>query len=89
MKLLVLILVFVTSLSTQAAGDLGVGAMLGVPTGITAKKKLYQSRMVDGAMGWAFGRNTHLLIQGSYLWNYEKSIYLDNQPLDTYWELVA
>jgi len=38
--------------------NLGLGIILGSPTGISAKKIINKSNAIDGAISWSFGDNS-------------------------------
>ncbi len=85
MKLLLSILVLVASTTCFANKDLGVGFILGHPTGVTARKWVEDARSIDAAMGWSFGRDPNLLIQGAYVFHFKDALYFNDQhPLDAY-----
>lgn len=70
---------------TFAAGDLGVGFMIGQPVGVTAKKWTSSSQAIDAGAGWSIGRNPHFSLHSDYLWHKENALYFqDSTPLDLY-----
>jgi hypothetical protein len=83
MKTLILILLL-TLTTAQAAGDLGVGVMVGETTGFTAKK-ITGENAIDAGMGWSLGNNSHFQIHSDWLWNKTDALYFqDARPLDLY-----
>lgn len=81
--------VFVTTFA-YGAGDLGVGGMLGNPTGVSMKKWLENDQAIDGGIGFSLGSDTNLTIHSDYLFQSTGAlIFNDNQPLDLYYGLGA
>ena len=66
---LVLILLCCTKISPAAAEvrDLGVGLILGEPTGFTVKYMKSDTDAIDGAVAWSFTDNSHFHIHADYL----------------------
>jgi hypothetical protein len=87
MKTLVLIILTLLSTTVFAAGrDLGLGVMLGNPTGLNGKYWLGNNRAVDGGLAYSFGRHTDLSIHSDYLLHNDSAFYLnDTHPLDLYY----
>lgn len=76
------------SLSAFAVGDIGVGLMLGYPTGVTAKKILANGQAVDAGAGFSIGGNNTFQIHADYLFNKQDALYWnDKDPLDLYFGL--
>lgn len=46
---------------------IGLGLIVGEPTGIVAKKWLSETAAVDGAVAWSFGGDDSLHLHGDYL----------------------
>lgn len=62
--------VFSPSVSrADASGPLGVGIVLGDPTGVSANYRLSSERSVDAALAWAFGSDPGFQIHSDYLWH--------------------
>ncbi|MFZ1947286.1 MAG: DUF3996 domain-containing protein [bacterium] len=55
--------------SLSQAGPLGVGVVLGEPTGLTAKQWLGRGHAVDAAAAWSFADATALHFQMDYLFH--------------------
>ncbi len=52
--------------------SLGLGIILGEPTGISIKLWLSEKSAVDGSIAWSLIENSHLHLHGDYLWhNYD------------------
>jgi hypothetical protein len=64
-------MLFLLSRPSIAAGDFGIGLVLGEPTGISAKYWLSQkSRALDFALAWSLNRRDHIYMHADYLWHY-------------------
>ncbi len=51
------------------AGDFGLGAMFGAPTGLSMKYWFTESTALDGALAWHFGDDQRLQIHADHLWH--------------------
>lgn len=67
--------------------DIGVGIILGEPTGITIKKWLSASMALDGAIAWSFGNESALHLHADYLFHKRLSIKGRNDGLLLYYGL--
>jgi hypothetical protein len=87
LKTIVVVILFVLSQSVLAASkDLGLGVMIGNPTGFAGKKWLGQGRAVDGGLAWSFGKHSNVSMHGDYLLHTESAFYFnDVHPLDLYY----
>lgn len=61
------ILVAVFSTNVCANGDLGVGVMVGEPTGLSVKYWLDDRQAIDGAAGWSFSGKDSFHLHADYL----------------------
>lgn len=78
--------ILLISSTAFAAGEMGIGAMLGNPTGINAKYWLSEKNAVDGGAGLSLGKKTNLSLHSDYLFHSEGAlIFQDNHPLDLYY----
>jgi hypothetical protein len=79
--------IFLALLSLNVvAGDLGIGAMIGSPTGLSAKYKLGDGKAIDGGFGMTLGRNSKANIHSDYLFHTNDALYFDDKhPLDLYY----
>jgi hypothetical protein len=69
----------------HAAGELGVGFMIGQPIGVTAKKWLKSTQAIDAGAGRTIGRDPHFNLHSDYLWHKTDALYFqDDTPLDFY-----
>lgn len=55
--------------TTSSAGKLGVGLIVGEPTGISAKYWLNDTLALDGAVGWSSHDHTDLYLHSDVLWH--------------------
>ena len=55
--------------ASHAQDELGVGVILGEPTGLTAKQWLSSEHAVDAAVAWTFSNDTRIQIHGDYLYH--------------------
>ena len=53
--------------SAHAQKELGVGIMLGEPSGISVKQWLSKSTAIDGGFAWSFSKDTAIQIHADYL----------------------
>lgn len=67
--------------------DLGVGFMIGEPTGLTAKAWSGGGNAIDVGLAWSFaGPNDGITIQGDYIWhNYNVFSEVDSGTLPLYY----
>ncbi|MBY0518216.1 MAG: hypothetical protein K2P81_15005 [Bacteriovoracaceae bacterium] len=85
MKTLLFLIVMTLSSMALAAGDLGVGFILGAPTGVTGKKWVKSGQAIDAAAAWTIGANPNFRLHSDYLWHKEDALYFnETQPLDIY-----
>lgn len=69
-----------------ASGNLGIGAMVGNPTGLSAKYWLGGTSAVDGGVGLSFGKKTNFSIHSDYLFHSDGAlVFQDSHPLDVYY----
>lgn len=86
MKSFILALLIVFSSTAFAQGQMGVGAMIGNPTGLNAKYWLSETKAVDGGMAFSLGKKTRFQIHSDYLFhNNGELVFQDNHPLDLYY----
>jgi len=53
----------------KAQNELGVGVILGEPTGLSAKKWLSSEHAIDAALAWSFSHDTRIQVHGDYLYH--------------------
>lgn len=84
----ILALILVTSTAFAAAGEKGVGFMLGNPTGLNGKMWLDDEHAVDGGFALSLGKHTNLSIHSDYLFQNDSAFFLnDVHALDLYYGL--
>lgn len=83
-----LVLLLTTSTLLAASGDMGIGFMLGNPTGLNGKYWLNDQHAVDGGLALSLGKHTNLSLHSDYLLHNDAAFYLnDVYPLDLYYGL--
>jgi hypothetical protein len=86
MKKILLSALLVFSSASYAESDLGIGAMVGNPTGINVKYWLDGDKAVDGGAGLSFGKKTNFSMHSDYLFHSEGAlVFQDAHPLDVYY----
>jgi len=74
--------------AVQAANkNVGVGIILGAPTGFSFKADLDSVNSIDAALAWSESISVH--VHADYLWNKPKLFFLDNYPIDAYYGIGA
>lgn len=73
---LLLIGLFVPSASAQ--NDLGIGVILGEPTGLSAKKWLSNEHAIDAGLAWSFSHDDRVQIHGDYLYHRVRAFSTDD-----------
>lgn len=71
------------------SGNLGVGVILGEPTGISAVYQLADTRHIAGAAAWSFSGKTSIHLHGDYLFYNRGIIEVDKGSLPLYYGLGA
>lgn len=88
MKVVLALIVFVATAEAFAGGNLGIGAMVGNPTGLNAKYWLSKSNAVDGGMAFSLGKHSRFSLHSDYLFHNEGAlVFNDKHPLDFYYGL--
>src|SRR6476469_2137279 len=87
MKNIILALfVCLISLPVFALGELGIGAIVGSQTGLSAKYWLGEKTAVDGAMAFALGRHSQFSMHSDYLFHSDGAlVFQDTHPLDVFY----
>lgn len=84
MKYFVMILTFISF--SAYGGPLGIGAMIGSPTGLSGKYKLDDNKALDGGLGLSLGRHSRVNLHSDYLFHNNDALYFDDKhPLDLYY----
>lgn len=53
----------------RAQDELGIGIILGEPTGLSAKKWLSSEHAIDAALAWSFSHDTRIQLHADYLYH--------------------
>jgi hypothetical protein len=77
-------ILFFTVNTARAVDSFGIGAILGEPTGVSAKFDLDGFHAVDLAAAWSFGNANAFLIHADYLWHKKNLFPIDRRPIDLY-----
>ena len=80
-------MIFLIGLSAQA-DDVGLGVVLGSPTGFTGKWTLSKENAIDGVLAWDF-RDDYFHVHGDYLWLKNAGLRVDKVNLDWYFGVGA
>ena len=70
----------------SARADVGLGVIIGSPTGISGKYTFSSDHAIDGALAWDLN-DDHVHFHGEYLWLKDKGLRLDSLVLDWYFGL--
>ena len=84
--LLVFALVLFASLpATAQPKGLGLGVIIGEPTGISFKKWVNKNQAVDGAVAWSFGNEDAFHLHLDYLFHNRRLIQIDRNSIPFYY----
>lgn len=82
------VLMLMTSGLYAAQGELGLGVMLGNPTGLSGKYWLNDQHAVDGGVAVSLGKHSNMSLHSDYLLHNEGAFFFnDVYPLDLYYGL--
>lgn len=87
MKLLSALFAVLMMTSAAHAEDLGVGVILGDPSGLSGKMKLDGNHSIDGALAYSSGKHSGTQFHADYLWDRARSWGTTQGPLDMYYGL--
>ena len=84
--LFALVLTFTAILTPLAhATDVGLGLVLGQPTGLSGKLTTSRSHAIDAALAWDLSDDhDHFHFHSDYLWLRNAALHVDNVALDWY-----
>ena len=68
-SILMAVLVLSVFTTSALAGDVGVGVMVGEPTGLSLKVWSGDQTAFDVAAGWSLGSQDWIYVHGDYLWH--------------------
>lgn len=75
-----------TASAQNTDGKLGIGLMIGEPTGISVKYWQSQRNAIDGGLAWSLGKYDALHLHADYLWhNYSVFEDVDEGALPLYY----
>lgn len=81
---MIVILFLSGSVYSQEKG-LGLGIILGEPTGISLKKWLNKNNAIDGAVAWSFGHDDALHLHADYLFHNRTLLRFDHNTIPLYY----
>lgn len=86
MKTLLIVALVSLCSSAFATEKLGIGAMIGNPTGINAKYWLSEKNAVDGGAAFSLGKHSNFNLHSDYLFHkFGELIFEDKHQLDVYY----
>jgi hypothetical protein len=86
--ILALVLLFLTTSLLAESNQLGLGAMIGNPTGLNGKYWLSADQAIDGGLGFSVAGRTRFEMHSDYLFHSEGAfVFNDVHPLDLYYGL--
>ena len=86
LSLLVVAFIFFDSLpATAQPKGLGLGVIIGEPTGISFKKWVNKNQAVDGAVAWSFGDEDAFHLHLDYLFHNRRLIQIDRNSIPFYY----
>ena len=83
-RYLVLCFILCSALSYAQNKGLGVGIILGEPTGLSGKYWLSNKTAVDGGLAWSFVKGSSLHIHGDYLWHVFDALKAEDETIPLY-----
>lgn len=90
MKRALALAILISSLGFQKAyADNAIGAVIGDPTGLSARFGLDNSHSIEGALAYSVGRYRGLHIHGTYLWDKARAFETTEGPLYMYYGIGA
>ncbi|NCN41118.1 hypothetical protein GW916_07685 [bacterium] len=73
------------SLSSLAAGPFGLGAVIGQPSGLSARYSLGGNNAIDASLGWSLSSNGYVAISADYLWEKPNFFRIDSANFDLHY----
>jgi hypothetical protein len=74
---------FIFKVNAQESG-LGVGIMLGEPSGVSLKKWLNNTNAIDAGIGWSFTENGSIHLHADYLYHNYDLIHVSGEKIPLY-----
>jgi hypothetical protein len=87
-KLVLLSVFFVRIMTTSSVSNaeiFGIGAVIGDPTGVSAKMWLDKTTAIDGAFAWSMAGQNAIHVQGDYLIHQLSFFHLGKLPMNLYY----
>ena len=85
MKMCLITLIILASFNAFTADKIGIGPMVGNPTGLNAKYWQNYERAIDMAVAFNLDDSAGLSLHSDYLWHWFDTLYFkDTYPLDLY-----
>lgn len=83
MKKIILLLALLCG-SAQADESTGIGLILGVPSGLTARHWMESDQSIEANVGWSLFSKNRLHLNASYLWNKNDVLELKDETFDVF-----
>ena len=90
-RIYLIILLMLIPIITSGAHNhgLGLGIILGEPTGISLKYWTSRTTAIDGAIAWSLGKHDRIYFHGDYLWHIDNIINVSRGRLPIYYGVGA
>jgi hypothetical protein len=75
---------FICKISSAQESGVGVGIMLGEPSGLSFKKWLNNSNAIDAGIGWSFTEDGSIHLHGDYLYHNYDLIKISDSKMPLY-----
>ncbi len=89
MKHVLSLLLFILLCSSANANPLGLGVIIGAPTGFSGKYLLSKVNSIDGAIAWSFGDDHAIHFHGDYLWQKNNVFSESDAVIDLFYGIGA
>lgn len=84
MKNIIITLLLLTSSAAYAGEETGIGLVLGMPSGISARHWIASDRSIEVNAGWSIVSKSRFLLNASYLWNKNDVVELKDETFDVF-----
>lgn len=88
-KILIVLICLSAGASWAQPGPVGLGVIIGSPTGISANFKTGIKNSIDAALAFDLDGDDRLHLHGTYLWHRPKAIPLEKERIGWYYGLGA
>lgn len=85
LSLMLGLVVMASGAKAQSANTLGLGVILGSPTGFTGNYMLSEDRSIDAALAYDLDDDHDFHIHADYLFRNPESLYLEDFAMGWYW----